>query len=145
MCGETCQPLQVTVCLQVQYQNLVNELIKNIIIFSEDIFPGDGGLVYEKYISRDSIDLEVEVGDAPSEAPDDVDSEPGQSEDGECLANINSSYLWFELLPSNPLCYLFIFFIKTLSSQCSIGFESIMIYHSDSSLLLLLTLCSSSL
>ncbi|XP_050711110.1 SLIT-ROBO Rho GTPase-activating protein 1-like isoform X7 [Eriocheir sinensis] len=66
---------------QVQYQNLVNELIKNIIIFSEDIFPGDGGHVYEKYISRDSIDLEVEVGDAPSEAPDDVDSEPGQSED----------------------------------------------------------------
>lgn len=63
----------------------MNELIKNIIIFSEDIFPGDGGHVYEKYISRDSIDLEVEVGDAPSEAHDDVDSEPGQSEDGECL------------------------------------------------------------
>lgn len=81
------------VSLQVQYQNLVNELIKNIIIFSEDIFPGDGGLVYEKYISRDSIDLEVEVGDAPSEAPDDVDSEPGQSEDGKCLSSINNSYL----------------------------------------------------
>ncbi|CAL4060574.1 unnamed protein product, partial [Meganyctiphanes norvegica] len=67
---------------QVQYQNLVNELIKNIIIFSEDIFPSDGGgTVYEKYISRDSIDLDAEVGDAPSEAHDDVDSEPGQSED----------------------------------------------------------------
>ncbi|KAK8383019.1 hypothetical protein O3P69_011505 [Scylla paramamosain] len=66
---------------QVQYQNLVNELIKNIIIFSEDIFPGDGGHVYEKYISRDSIDLEVEACDAPSENPDEVDSEPGQSED----------------------------------------------------------------
>ncbi|KAK8742761.1 hypothetical protein OTU49_001666 [Cherax quadricarinatus] len=66
---------------QVQYQNLVNELIKNIIIFSEDIFPSDGGHTYEKYISRDSIDLEAEVGDAPSEAHDDVDSEPGQSED----------------------------------------------------------------
>ncbi|KAK7080089.1 SLIT-ROBO Rho GTPase-activating protein 1, partial [Halocaridina rubra] len=66
---------------QVQFQNLVNELIKNIIIFSEDIFPSDGGQIYEKYISRDSIDLEAEVGDAPSEAHDDVDSEPGQSED----------------------------------------------------------------
>ncbi|KAK4307148.1 hypothetical protein Pmani_021070, partial [Petrolisthes manimaculis] len=66
---------------QVQYQNLVNELIKSIIIFSEDIFPADGGLTYEKFISRDSIDLEAEVGDAPSEAHDDVDSEPGQSED----------------------------------------------------------------
>ncbi|MPC83896.1 hypothetical protein E2C01_078617 [Portunus trituberculatus] len=73
--------------LKVQYQNLVNELIKNIIIFSEDIFPGDGGHVYEKYISRDSIDLEVEACDAPSENPDEVDSEPGQSEDGECLSN----------------------------------------------------------
>ncbi|XP_066956078.1 SLIT-ROBO Rho GTPase-activating protein 1-like isoform X5 [Macrobrachium rosenbergii] len=66
---------------QVQFQNLVNELIKNIIIFSEDIFPSDGGQIYEKYISRDSIDLEAEVGDAPSEVHDDVDSEPGQSED----------------------------------------------------------------
>ena len=37
---------------QVQYQNLVNELIKNFIIFHEDIFPNDGhGVVYEKYIS----------------------------------------------------------------------------------------------
>ncbi|XP_076035046.1 SLIT-ROBO Rho GTPase-activating protein 1-like isoform X5 [Oratosquilla oratoria] len=66
---------------QVQYQNLVNELIKNIIIFSEDIYPSDGGITYEKYISRDSIDLEVDVGEAPSDMPDDVDSEPGQSED----------------------------------------------------------------
>ncbi|XP_042870967.1 SLIT-ROBO Rho GTPase-activating protein 1-like isoform X1 [Penaeus japonicus] len=66
---------------QVQYQNLVNELIKNIIIFSEDIFPGDGGHTYEKFISRDSIDLDADMGDAPSEAHDDVDSEQGQSED----------------------------------------------------------------
>merc|ERR1719270_854816 len=37
---------------QVIYQNLVNELIKNFIIFNEDIFPSDGtGTVYEKYIS----------------------------------------------------------------------------------------------
>ena len=66
----------------MQFQNLVNELIKNIIIFSEDIFPGDGGQVYEKYISRDSIDLEADVGDAPYEVHGDGDSEPGQSEDG---------------------------------------------------------------
>jgi len=39
---------------QVQYQNLVNELIKNFIIFNEDIFPNDGlGTVYEKYISSE--------------------------------------------------------------------------------------------
>ena len=38
---------------QVQYQNLVNELIKNIIINSEDIFSNDGGVVYERYISRE--------------------------------------------------------------------------------------------
>lgn len=67
---------------QVQYQNLVNELIKNIIIFFEDIFPYDGGPIYEKFISRDSLDLEAEMGDAPVDDPDIVDSEPGQSEDG---------------------------------------------------------------
>lgn len=66
----------------MQYQNLVNELIKNIIIFFEDIFPYDGGPVYEKFISRDSLDLDVEIADAPAEDPDTVDSEPGQSEDG---------------------------------------------------------------
>jgi len=39
---------------QVLYQNLVNELIKNFIIFNEDIFPNDGqGTVYEKYISNE--------------------------------------------------------------------------------------------
>jgi SLIT-ROBO Rho GTPase activating protein len=38
---------------QVQYQNQVNELIKNIILFNEEIFPCDGGLLYEKYISRE--------------------------------------------------------------------------------------------
>ena len=39
---------------QVIYQNLVNELIKNFIIFNEDIFPNDGlGTLYEKYISTE--------------------------------------------------------------------------------------------
>ena len=39
---------------QVIHQNMVNELIKNFIIFHEDIFPNDGqGTVYEKYISSE--------------------------------------------------------------------------------------------
>jgi len=39
---------------QVQYQNQVNELIKNIILFHEEIFPLDiGNLHYEKYISKE--------------------------------------------------------------------------------------------
>jgi len=43
---------------QVQYQNLVNELIKNFIIFNEDIFPNDGlGITYEKYISKEPEDV----------------------------------------------------------------------------------------
>lgn len=41
---------------QVQYQNQVNELIKNIIIFHDEIFPSDGGPVYEKYISPNTDD-----------------------------------------------------------------------------------------
>ncbi|XP_047735502.1 SLIT-ROBO Rho GTPase-activating protein 1 isoform X3 [Hyalella azteca] len=69
---------------QVQFQNLVNELIKNIIIFSEDIFPADGGPTYEKYLSQDSLELEADVGDAPNQ--DDFDSEHTASEDeGEVL------------------------------------------------------------
>lgn len=44
---------------QVQYQNQVNELIKNIILFNEDIFPIDGGCLYEKYISREPDDTYV--------------------------------------------------------------------------------------
>merc|ERR1719244_2407219 len=32
---------------QVQFQNSVNELIKNIITYSEDIFPNDYGATYE--------------------------------------------------------------------------------------------------
>ena len=39
---------------QVIHQNMVNELIKNFIIFHEDIFPNDGqGTIYEKYISSE--------------------------------------------------------------------------------------------
>ncbi|GIX69423.1 SLIT-ROBO Rho GTPase-activating protein 1 [Caerostris extrusa] len=69
---------------QVQFQNLVNELIKNIIIYQEDIFPDDGGIVYEKYISTHVPD-ENDVGDSPpdpvSDLADDSEVDTMQSED----------------------------------------------------------------
>ncbi|KAJ8674031.1 hypothetical protein QAD02_005293 [Eretmocerus hayati] len=66
---------------QVQYQNQVNELIKNIIVFCEEIFPDDiGGIQYEKYISREPDD--VDVGDSPTDpVQEDMDSEVYPSED----------------------------------------------------------------
>ncbi|KAH1029892.1 SLIT-ROBO Rho GTPase-activating protein 1 isoform X2 [Dendroctonus ponderosae] len=65
---------------QVQYQNQVNELIKNIIIFHDEIFPSDGGPIYEKYISPNTDDQDV--GDSPSDqTQDDIDSEVCPSED----------------------------------------------------------------
>ncbi|XP_014220165.1 SLIT-ROBO Rho GTPase-activating protein 1-like isoform X3 [Trichogramma pretiosum] len=66
---------------QVQYQNQVNELIKNIITLYEDIFPDDiGGIQYEKYISREPED--VDVGDSPTDqVQEDLDSEVYPSED----------------------------------------------------------------
>ncbi|XP_017781672.1 PREDICTED: SLIT-ROBO Rho GTPase-activating protein 1-like isoform X2 [Nicrophorus vespilloides] len=74
---------------QVQYQNQVNELIKNIIKYNEDIFPNDGGCVYEKFISPEPDDQNVysDVGDSPSEqGPEDIDSEVYPSEDdSECM------------------------------------------------------------
>ncbi|XP_049830329.1 SLIT-ROBO Rho GTPase-activating protein 1-like isoform X2 [Schistocerca gregaria] len=70
---------------QVQYQNQVNELIKNIILYHEDIFPLDGGPVYEKFISKEPD--ENDVGDSPSDhIPEDMDSEVYPSEDeSECM------------------------------------------------------------
>lgn len=39
---------------QVQYQNQVNDLIKNMIINHDELFPSDlNGLQYEKYITRE--------------------------------------------------------------------------------------------
>ena len=38
---------------QVMYQNNVNELTKTIITHQEEIFPNDGGMVYEKCIVED--------------------------------------------------------------------------------------------
>ncbi|KAK9889363.1 hypothetical protein WA026_004638 [Henosepilachna vigintioctopunctata] len=65
---------------QVQFQNQVNELIKNIIMYNEDIFPNDDGIVYEKYISPEPDDHDV--GDSPSDQlQDDLYSEVYPSED----------------------------------------------------------------
>jgi hypothetical protein len=36
---------------QVQFQSNVNELVQTIIEHHEEIFPNDGGIVYEKQIS----------------------------------------------------------------------------------------------
>lgn len=67
---------------QVQFQNQVNELIKNLIVFHEDLFPKDlGGTLYEKYISQEPFDCDV--GDSPTEQiSEDPDSEVYPSEDG---------------------------------------------------------------
>lgn len=67
---------------QVQSQNQVNDLIKNMIVFHEDLFPKDlGGSAYEKYISQEPFDCDV--GDSPTEqVTEDPDSEVYPSEDG---------------------------------------------------------------
>ncbi|XP_055693315.1 SLIT-ROBO Rho GTPase-activating protein 1-like isoform X2 [Lutzomyia longipalpis] len=67
---------------QVQFQNQVNELIKNMIVFHEELFPRDlGGTQYEKYISQEPY-IDIEVGDSPTEqVAEDPDSEVYPSED----------------------------------------------------------------
>lgn len=67
---------------QVQCQNQVNDLIKNMIVYHDDLFPKDlGGTVYEKYISQEPFDCDV--GDSPTEqVTEDPDSEVYPSEDG---------------------------------------------------------------
>ena len=71
---------------QVIYQNLVNELIKNFIIFNEDIFPSDGtGTVYEKYIScePDIIgDYDTDTAMVQEDAEDDDDEHDDAMDDG---------------------------------------------------------------
>ena len=66
---------------QVQFQNLVNELIKNFIIFHEDIFPSSiSGTIYEKYLTIEPEDMgespnvdqsHDDLLDIDSEMPDD--------------------------------------------------------------------------
>jgi len=65
---------------QVQFQNLVNELIKNFIIFHEDIFKGRvAGTVYEKYLTPEPEEV---LGDSPLDAnnPEFIDSEVGEDD-----------------------------------------------------------------
>ncbi|XP_037069231.1 SLIT-ROBO Rho GTPase-activating protein 1-like [Pollicipes pollicipes] len=72
---------------QVQYQNLVNELMKHIILCHDGIFACDGGPVYEKYISRGPTEAE-EIGEAPSETAAQLDGaelEPPSEDEGEQL------------------------------------------------------------
>lgn len=40
---------------QVQFQGSVIELIRNIIVHQEEIFPSDGGQIYEKCIVDDDV------------------------------------------------------------------------------------------
>merc|ERR1719237_607005 len=69
---------------QVQYQNLVNELIKNFIIFHEDIFPNDGaGTVYEKYISNEPDVVEEYNNDDPNVFGNDEDMDEQEATDDE--------------------------------------------------------------
>merc|ERR1719219_3149126 len=66
---------------QVQFQNLVNELIKNFIIFNEDIFPNSvPGSVYEKYLT---IEPDIDMGDSPTvdQSQDDLDIDAELTED----------------------------------------------------------------
>ncbi|XP_055536029.1 SLIT-ROBO Rho GTPase-activating protein 1-like isoform X2 [Wyeomyia smithii] len=67
---------------QVQYQNQVNELIKNIIVYHAELFPKDlGGMQYEKFISSEPFE-DIDVGDSPTEqVSEDPDSEVYPSED----------------------------------------------------------------
>lgn len=89
---------------QVQYQNQVNDLIKNMIVFHDDLFPKDlGGTIYEKYISQEPFDCDV--GDSPTDqATEDPDSEVYPSEDGNYI--INFYRIFFSIANDNDSNWL---------------------------------------
>lgn len=64
---------------QVQFQNQINALIENMIVYHEDIFPKEiSGMRYEKYITNNPFD-DIDIGDSPTDQNnEDVDT---QSED----------------------------------------------------------------
>ncbi|XP_014678260.1 PREDICTED: SLIT-ROBO Rho GTPase-activating protein 1-like [Priapulus caudatus] len=68
---------------QVQYQNAVNELIKNIIMYQEDVFPADGGPVYEKYILSPEEDIQPDMPDAGQDDFSEDGSEYGYKDSDE--------------------------------------------------------------
>jgi len=77
---------------QVQFQNLVNELIKNFIIFHEDIYPAEvGGAVYEKYISIEPDDVQ-EYGNDESVNVEDEDLESEVTEDESEVLEAQAQY-----------------------------------------------------
>lgn len=57
---------------QVFYHNHVNDLIKNMIMYHDDIFPNDGGLVYEKYLFADNVNEDDEDGGGAGADEDDA-------------------------------------------------------------------------
>jgi SLIT-ROBO Rho GTPase activating protein len=66
---------------QVQFQNQVNELIKNFIIFHEDIFPNSvSGTLYEKYLT---LEPDIDMGDSPTvdQSQDNLDDDAELTED----------------------------------------------------------------
>lgn len=101
--GPTLVPIPDTFD-QVQYQNLVNELIKNFIIFHEDIFPGNvPGTTYEKYLT---FEPEIgDMGDSPNvdQSQDDLlDIDSELTEDGECATSLVCFTCFFNLLTFRP-------------------------------------------
>ena len=73
---------------QVQHQNMVNELIKNFIIFHEDIFPNDSqGTVYEKYISSEPEFVREFDNEEKSLFEDETDNEPELTDEGNTIFN----------------------------------------------------------
>ncbi|XP_059099709.1 SLIT-ROBO Rho GTPase-activating protein 1-like isoform X3 [Tigriopus californicus] len=67
---------------QVQYQNLVNELIKNFIIFHDDIFPSSvPGPIYEKYITNEPEEMGDSPPDSQNQDENDDDSEMAEEAD----------------------------------------------------------------
>ena len=83
----------------------MNELIKNFIIFHEDIFKGRvAGTVYEKYLTPEPEEV---LGDSPLDAnnPEFIDSEVG--EDGKALFIIQFLILWHYILQSRDSMFFF--------------------------------------
>ena len=82
---------------QVQFQNLVNELIKNFIIFHEDIFPSSvPGSIYEKYLT---IEPDIDMGDSPTvdQSQDDLDIDAELTEDGKIFCRIGGRQFKMDL------------------------------------------------
>jgi len=78
---------------QVQHQNMVNELIKNFIIFHEDIFPNDSqGTVYEKYISSEPEFVREFDNEEKSLFEDETDNEPELTDEESEILEAQAQY-----------------------------------------------------